>query len=103
MRGCHCGFRLNFDSHQHDRLVAELVSVFLNVSFNMFESPQWRDLVVSYHRSTDAARQRGLPMTFRKIREASLSKMCSEAIESNTHNLYVSERSIHCYTIVCDG
>jgi hypothetical protein len=48
LAGCRCDKRLLYDVRTHESLVADLVSVFPSVSFNMFESEEFRALQAFY-------------------------------------------------------
>lgn len=71
LRGCRCGTRLNYCVEEHDAPVDELVSIFPNASFKMFEGDQWRALQGFYLRGCDVAKEGALIITPRRMREVS--------------------------------
>lgn len=100
---CTCGKRLLYDSKQYHQILAELAATHPNLSFNMFESVEWKVLVSFLcHGETVAKNSRLLP-TAKTIRDVALKSRYAMAIDNASKLLATSPLTSKGFTVVSDG
>lgn len=96
---CRCATPGAYDSRKHERLLVNLASTFPGVSFEMFQSDEFRALQAFYCHGLEQARRGNLFVTADRMR-AVIPGMCDTDLEQARHDLEFSAMSTCGYTLV---
>lgn len=100
---CTCGKRLEYDFIMFRQLLVELAATHPNVSFNMFESVEWKTLVSFLCHGESVAKNSKLLPTAKTLRDRALKSRYEMAIASVSDSMAKSALTSDRFTVVSDA